>query len=158
MEAMNSDIYLKDFRKELIKYTYSLNLDNEGQTLVQETFMKAIVTRQKHKIEGYLGIWTNTLQRKAFINNYNRIVMKDRANDSDANIFMMHTESDEDQEFVFNKIVGNIERLDTRLREPFKMYAEGYKYKEIADAVKLKIETVKKRIFVARTQLMLQSI
>jgi RNA polymerase sigma-70 factor (ECF subfamily) len=40
--------------------------------------------------------------------------------------------------------------MDNKFRIPFKMYIEGYKYKEIADTIKLKIGTVKSRIFLAR--------
>lgn len=157
MEAKNLDLQLQDLRKDLIKYVHTLNLDNEEQSLVQETFMNAVVSRKKHKMEGYIKGWSDTLQRKALINNYNRIVMNVPAHSAGRNVFMIHTESDQDQGPVVKKIEGNFERLETRLREPVKYYAEGYKYKEIADTTKLKIETVKKRIFIARTQLMLQN-
>jgi RNA polymerase sigma-70 factor (ECF subfamily) len=46
--------------------------------------------------------------------------------------------------------------MNVKFRVPFKMYIEGYKYKEIADTVKLKIGTVKSRIFLARKLLMNQ--
>jgi RNA polymerase sigma-70 factor (ECF subfamily) len=46
--------------------------------------------------------------------------------------------------------------MNIKFRVPFKMYIEGYKYKEIADTVKLKIGTVKSRIFLARKLLMNQ--
>jgi RNA polymerase sigma-70 factor (ECF subfamily) len=39
---------------------------------------------------------------------------------------------------------------------PFKMYVEGYRYREIADMFNLNIGTVKSRIFLARKVLMNQ--
>jgi RNA polymerase sigma-70 factor (ECF subfamily) len=47
-----------------------------------------------------------------------------------------------------------IDALSDDLRIPFKMFFEGYKYKEIADRFDLPIGTVKSRIFLARKQLM----
>jgi RNA polymerase sigma-70 factor (ECF subfamily) len=44
--------------------------------------------------------------------------------------------------------------LNKKLSVPFQMYIEGYKYKEIADAINLKLGTVKNRIFQARQVLM----
>ena len=39
-------------------------------------------------------------------------------------------------------------------RIPFQMHFEGYKYKEIADALNLSIGTVKSRIFFTRKKMM----
>ena len=50
----------------------------------------------------------------------------------------------------------DIESIDYKLRIPFKMRCEGYKYKEIAEILDLKIGTVKSRIFFARKKLMKQ--
>ena len=49
-----------------------------------------------------------------------------------------------------------IESIDDKLRIPFKMKYEGYKYKEIAEILDLKLGTVKSRIFFARKKLMKQ--
>jgi DNA-directed RNA polymerase specialized sigma24 family protein len=67
-------------------------------------------------------------------------------------------ESEYNQEVLFNNIIRNIEQLNYRLVQPFKLFVEGYSYKEIARKLNLKIETVTKRIFIARYQLMLQDI
>jgi DNA-directed RNA polymerase specialized sigma24 family protein len=40
------------------------------------------------------------------------------------------------------------------LKVPFLMHTEGYKYKEIAEKLDLKIGTVKSRIFFTRKKLM----
>jgi RNA polymerase sigma-70 factor (ECF subfamily) len=44
--------------------------------------------------------------------------------------------------------------LDNKLKEPFKMFIEGYKFTEIAEYFGIKVETVKTRIFSARKKLM----
>ena len=48
-----------------------------------------------------------------------------------------------------------INSLSDGFRIPFRMHVEGYKYKEIADKLDLKIGTVKSRIFFTRQKLML---
>ena len=48
-----------------------------------------------------------------------------------------------------------IDSLSDEFRIPFRMHIDGYKYKEIADELGLKIGTVKSRIFFTRQKLML---
>ena len=48
-----------------------------------------------------------------------------------------------------------IDSLEDEFRIPFRMHIQGYKYKEIADKLGLKIGTVKSRIFFTRQKLML---
>jgi RNA polymerase sigma-70 factor (ECF subfamily) len=52
------------------------------------------------------------------------------------------------------EIKRSVNELQDEYRIPFKMHNEGYKYKEIADYLKLPIGTVKSRIFLARKKLM----
>jgi RNA polymerase sigma-70 factor (ECF subfamily) len=47
-----------------------------------------------------------------------------------------------------------VESIDERLKIPFKMKNEGFKYKEIAEKLDIKLGTVKSRIFIARKTLM----
>ena len=47
-----------------------------------------------------------------------------------------------------------IDSLEDEFRIPFRMHIEGYKYKEIAEELNLKIGTVKSRIFFTRQKLM----
>ncbi len=159
METNSSNVQLFDFEKGLTKFTHSLNLDIEERDLVRETLLNGVNSRTRYKTDGYLKSFTDRMLRKAFINNYKRIVMQDlpvnRAND----LFMMsQDESDADQESLYNNIIRNIEQLNYRLREPFKMYVEGYNYREIAQKLNLRFETIAKRIFIARSQLILKNI
>jgi hypothetical protein len=47
----------------------------------------------------------------------------------------------------------DIENIDNILKEPFKMFIEGYKFTEIPKHFGINIGTVKTRIFLARKQL-----
>lgn len=147
---------LLNFRHELTQYIQSLNLEYEEQNLVQETVLQAILKRPRYRMEEYLKTLSSTIRMKAFINNYRRIVMQNPPEKPEDTLYLIYKPaSDSDVTTVFNNIIRNIENLNERLIKPFKMYVEGYKYTEIADAVRLKIETVKKRVLIARSQLIL---
>jgi RNA polymerase sigma-70 factor (ECF subfamily) len=60
---------------------------------------------------------------------------------------------DPDSIYTSKELEKAIEALDDGLRLPFKMRFEGFKYKEIADKLDLKIGTVKSRIFFTRKKL-----
>ena len=55
------------------------------------------------------------------------------------------------QQKEINKHINN---LQNELKVPFLMHTEGFKYKEIAEKLDLKIGTVKSRIFFTRKKLM----
>jgi RNA polymerase sigma-70 factor (ECF subfamily) len=59
-----------------------------------------------------------------------------------------------DIEYTTSEIVKEIEALSDEFKQPFTMFLSGYKYKEIAEALDLKIGTVKSRIFFTRKKLM----
>ena len=60
-----------------------------------------------------------------------------------------------ESKYAEDEIENAIDSLSDEFRIPFRMHIEGYKYKEIADELGLKIGTVKSRIFFTRQKLML---
>ena len=52
------------------------------------------------------------------------------------------------------EINNHISNLQDELKVPFLMHTHGFKYKEIAEKLDLKIGTVKSRIFFTRKKLM----
>jgi RNA polymerase sigma-70 factor (ECF subfamily) len=102
--------------------------------------------------------WTISIMRNTFINNYRRnTLVSQKADQTDESYFINLTTSvaqeNPDSEYSFKEITNNIELLNKKFRIPFKMYVEGYKYKEISETMKVKIGTVKSRIFFARKEL-----
>jgi len=155
METKTLTTELRDLEAGLMTYVHSLNLGNKEQSLVQETFMKAIMRYPKSNMNGYLKSWTNIIKRKAFINNYRHII-KQKPTKGLEDMFMIYR-NESDYESDYKEIVQNIDHLDASLRKPFRMFIEGCTYAEIADATRLNIETVKTRVLIARSQLMLQT-
>ena len=140
----------------------SSTLDNaDSRDLVQETFLKAILSRDKFVDTGYLKAWTITIMRNTFINNYRHNVLHNTHCDRiDESFLINQTKAsgadNPDSVYTVKEINKSIEQLKDKFRVPFKMYVAGFKYREIADTINLKVGTVKSRIFLARKLLMNQ--
>jgi RNA polymerase sigma-70 factor, ECF subfamily len=158
MERNYPNTQLVEFEQGLTKFTHSLNLDIEERDLVRETLMNAVNKYSGYKADGYLKYWTDAMLQKAFVNNYKRIVLQNSPLNQNDLFMITRDENDADQESKFNNIIRNIEQLNYRLMEPFRMYVEGYSFSEIARRMNLKFETVAKRILIARSQLILKEI
>ncbi|HEX7494921.1 MAG TPA: sigma-70 family RNA polymerase sigma factor, partial [Bacteroidales bacterium] len=162
MTAIEFSDQLLGLEQSLLKYAYRLSLNSaDAKDLVQETYLKVLLSRDKFVDTGYLKAWIFTIMRNTFINNYRHNVLHNTHCDrTDESLFINQTiasDSDNpDSAYSLKEISRSIEQMNVKFRVPFKMYIEGYKYKEIADSVKLKIGTVKSRIFLARKLLMNQ--
>lgn len=162
MTAIEFSDQLVDLEPSLLKYAYHLRLSNsDAKDLVQETLLKILSSRDQFVDTGYLKAWSFTIMRNTFINNYRRNVLHKtycyRIDESFLSNQTVASGSDNpDSTYSFIELTQSIEQLNVKFRVPFKMYIEGYKYSEIADTIKLKLGTVKSRIFLARKLLMNQ--
>jgi len=131
----------------------------DANDLLQETLLKALTYKDKYQDETNLKAWAFTIMRNTFINNYRKNVKRKTTNDSTDNSFFIdqstnYTQDTPDMRFSSNEITKKIDALSDEFRIPFLMHTEGYKYKEIAEELDLKIGTVKSRIFFSRQKLM----
>ena len=162
MEANEFYNQLLDLEQSLMNYAYRLKLGNDdARDLVQETYLKALLNRDKFVDNGYLKAWTITIMRNTFINNYRHNVLHnthcDRTEESFyINLTKCSGSDNPDSIYSVTEITKNIEQLKDKFRVPFKMYVAGYRYREIANTINLNIGTVKSRIFLARKVLMNQ--
>ena len=148
--------------KGLERFAMSLTADlDDAKDLVQETYLKAILNREKFTDYTNLKAWIYTIMKNSFINNYRKSVRQQttfenlKDNSQIKNSRENHTDNPESY-LSASEIRKNIDRLEDQFRIPFQMYQDGYKYKEIADEMNLKLGTVKSRIFFGRKKLMEQ--
>ncbi|HRW63650.1 MAG TPA: RNA polymerase sigma factor [Bacteroidales bacterium] len=145
---------------KLTRFAMSLTSDKtEAQDLLQETYLKALTHRDKFVGYTNLKAWAFTIMKNTFINNYRKAKKENTHNDTTNNLFFLNmskevSEARPDSEFSTYEITKQIESLSDEFKVPFKMFLSGYKYKEIADELDLKIGTVKSRIFFTRKKLM----
>jgi RNA polymerase sigma-70 factor (ECF subfamily) len=160
MEANEFYNQLLDLEQSLMNYAYRLKLGNDdARDLVQETYLKALLNRDKFVDNGYLKAWTITIMRNTFINNYRHNVLHNTHCDRTEESFYINQtkcsgSDNPDSIYSVTEITKNIEQLKDKFRVPFKMYVAGYRYREIANTINLNIGTVKIRIFLARKVLM----
>ena len=131
---------------------------DDAMDLVQDTLLKALIYQNKYRQGTNLKAWVFTIMKNTFINIYRKTVMYETiSNVSDGNKYMINSYSAlivPESDYSYKELHQKINSLDDAFRIPFKMYMAGYKYKEIADRLNLKIGTVKSRIFLSKQKLM----
>ena len=145
--------------EKLHYYALSLTSDPErANDLLQETFLKALTYRDKFTKDTNFKAWIYTIMKNTFINDYRRNVKTKNAFDISNNDFHLNFSKDKvypapDSFFSSKEINKCIDELENAYKVPFKMFLEGYKYKEIAEKMGLPLGTVKSRIFFTRKKL-----
>jgi len=159
MKATEFNQQLIELEDKLERFAMSLTSDHEeAKDLLQETYYKALANRDKFIGHSNLKAWTFTIMKNTFINNYRKKQKENTHNDKTENNYFINqseesTTSTPDSEYSIIEINRKIEELPDEFRVPFKMFLSGYKYKEIAEELELKIGTVKSRIFFTRKKL-----
>ena len=160
MTAMEFNHKLISLEPNLERFAISLTSDREkAKDLLQDTFMKAIMYRDKFEAFTNLKAWTFTIMKNTFINNYRRAVRENTTMDNTKDLYYINKPRDfgydsPESDLSVKEIRKAIDKLEDEFRVPFEMHNAGFKYKEIADELNLKIGTVKSRIFFTRKKLM----
>ena len=136
-----------------------LTTDREdANDLLQETLLKAFITRERFADGTNLKAWWYTIMNNTFITNYQRMVRRNTFIDSTSNLHYLNAPSAMTSNlaystFTLEDIDDAMEQLDEVYRTPFTMYFRGFKYHEIANRLEIPIGTVKNRIHIARKEL-----
>lgn len=150
---------LLEQQQKLLFYAMSLTSDpNNAQDLLQETFLKAITYSDKFTQNNNFKAWVFTIMKNTFINNYRRNMSIKNTFGTNNNEFHLKFEPDKgypSPESIYNskEIIKGIDALKDEYKIPFNMFIEGFKYKEIAEELKLPLGTIKSRIFFTRKKL-----
>lgn len=162
MSEIEFYVQLISLESNLKKFAYRLTKKNEeAKDLFQDTCLRVLLNRDKFTSDENFKAWTFTIMRNTFINDYRNSfrqrtmqnTIKDYYNVKQVEFSVAGSP---DSSYHVKEISQNIEQLHFKFKIPFKMYIQGYKYKEIADKLNINIGTVKSRIFLSRKQLMLQ--
>ena len=159
MTAIEFRFELINLQKNLMRFAYSLTVDkDDAKDLVQETYLKALKYCDKFAHESNFKAWIYTIMKNTFINNYRHSIHQNTYFDqSEESFYINQTKAfsfdDPESEYSVLEITQNIEKLKDEFRIPFKMYVNGYKYREIAVSLNLNIGTIKSRIHYSRQYL-----
>ncbi|MBR4301900.1 MAG: RNA polymerase sigma factor [Bacteroidales bacterium] len=159
METSEFNACLIKLKEGLEYYAYSLtNNRDDAKDLVQDTFLKALIYRDKFEDNTNLKAWTYTIMRNTFINNYRRSMKSATIIDQTEDAYYLNTSTKSsygmpEAELSVKELKEAIGNISDEQRIPFEMQYKGYKYKEIAKELNLSIGTVKSRIFFCRKKL-----
>ena len=160
MTAIEFNHQLISLDEALKRFALSLTSNSEdAHDLVQETYFKALTYREKFSDYTNLKDWVYTIMKNSFINKYRRSIRENTTFDNTKDLYYLNNAGHSDNgnpvsEISAAEIQSHIDNLEDDFRVPFEMHRQGYKYKEIAEEMNLKIGTVKSRIFFGRKQLM----
>jgi RNA polymerase sigma factor (sigma-70 family) len=147
-------------KHNLQRFAMSLTSDHDtALDLVQDTYLKAITNKDKFVDYTNLKAWVFTIMKNTFINNYRRNIKENTIIDGTQDLYYINQPKDKgsvspESNYSEGEIERAINSLEDEFSIPFRMHVEGYKYREIADELGLKIGTVKSRIFLTRQKLM----
>lgn len=151
---------LVSMEDNMVRFALSLTYNMEkAKDLLQETYLKALNYKDKYIEVDNFKAWTFTIMKNTFINDYRKSVRENTSIYNSTDLLLLNNLEESqlgrpDSEFACNEINKAIDALGDEYRIPFSMHAKGFKYKEIAENLNLKIGTVKSRIFLARKKLM----
>ncbi len=145
--------YLRIFAKQLT------GNEEDANDLLQETYLKALVYREKYVNHNNFKAWVYTIMKNIFINNYRRHKKIRTIVDQTDNMYFLNSGAEDrasnpESILTEKELKKGFDTIDSDFRRAFDMYNEGYKYKEIAEDLNLTIGTVKSRIFYSRKKLM----
>lgn len=130
----------------------------DADDLVQETAIKAFRNFDSFRSTESFKNWSFTILKNTFITKYNKRKREniistpvEELQPSSSGLISMKSQISIEKKLKFiNKCIEN---LSSKSKEPFKMYINGYSYKEISQYLQIPVGTVKSRINFARTKL-----
>ncbi len=137
-------------------FAINLTRDSEAaQDLFQETLYKALANHEKYNTGTNIKAWLFTIMRNIFINDYRRKSKQKTIFDGTANDYLINykqttVNNDAESDIRLKEVQKSVEELPEIFKTPFKLYFDGYKYNEIADALAEPLGTIKSRIHFAR--------
>jgi RNA polymerase sigma factor (sigma-70 family) len=147
---------LLNIKDQLFNFAYSLTANTyDAEDLLQDTFFKAIRARDSFEDNTNFKAWTHTIMKNTFINNYKRSLRVNTklSHNLDLQNINLKGFSNAETEVAEEEIENEINKLEDKYKNPFLLYVKGYSYKEIAHEERIKLGTVKNRIYCARQKL-----
>jgi len=160
MTALEFNTKILGLKDKLQYFAFSLTSNQEdADDLIQDTFLKAITNKDKFDPATNMKAWVYTIMKNTFINKYRKETKVNTIIDNTKDLYYLNNSNSSDMatpdsDYNHGELVKVIDELQDDHRIPFQMHFQGYKYKEIAEALNLSIGTVKSRIFFSRKKLM----
>ncbi len=159
MPEPNFAQHFNQLEQPLNNFAYLLTKDREAANdLYQETAYKAFKNQRFFRSGTNMKAWLFTIMRNTFINQFRykrrRQLLQDRTEEMQLiNNPQTGIENMGESHLTMKELLLMIDRLEDRLKVPFLMHYQGFRYREIAERLDTPVGTVKSRIYEARQQL-----
>lgn len=156
MENFDFNCELLAAQNDLLCFAYKLTADREkARDLLQDTLLKALANKDKYSSDVNFKGWLFVIMRNTFINDCRMESNRPCVSDS---IFYLQCRDEPWQESTdtshdAKEIQKALQMVPKEHYIPFRMYVDGFKYREIAEEMGLTLGTVKSRIFYCRKRL-----
>lgn len=157
MSQMQFEYYFNNNYDALSSFAFKLAKNKmDADDLIQETAVKAYKNFNRFVEGSSFKNWSFTILKNTFLSKYRKRKKMNVVNlPIDEMEIAINAElpiEDHSAETI-KAVTQSIELLSEKSKEPFVMFLEGYRYKEIAESLDIPIGTVKSRIRFARTKL-----
>ena len=145
MTIMEFNSKLINMEQRLERFALSLTSNREAaKDLVQETYVKALSSKDKFIEFTNFDAWAYTIMKNTFINNYRKAVRQRTIVDTTKDLYYLNNSRESnfikpDSSMQHKEINKHIDKLQDELKVPFLMHTEGYKYKEIAEELDFRL-------------------
>ncbi len=143
----------------LNNFAYLLTKDREAANdLYQETAYKAFKNQSYFRSGTNMKAWLFTIMRNTFINQFRNRRRRQMMQDRTEEMHLLNSgnrviQNQGESEVTVKELQKMINGLEERIRTPFLLHYQGYRYREIAKQLNSPVGTIKSRIYEARQQL-----
>jgi RNA polymerase sigma-70 factor (ECF subfamily) len=132
--------------------------EEEAKDLIQETLYRALLYKNKYQEGTNIRAWLYTIMRNIFVNSYRRRKKFTKVSSETPQDFYMFQKGKVARNgglmnIGLRELKSAINRLPDIFRLSFELHYMGFKYQEIADALREPLGTIKSRIHFARKML-----
>ena len=143
---------LSRVENKLMGYAMSLTqyCEDDAQELFQATVVRAYTKKELFTPGSRFDLWIGRIMKNIYLNER---VAAQRNTTFDKEYSLAHSHQFIDCRLEFGEVCTFIDCLSHEISFPLRMYADGYKYHEIADSLGIPMSSVKSRIRAARIHL-----
>lgn len=143
----------------LYQFAYRLTANaDDARDLLQDTSLAVLDNERLFTPNTNFSAWCHTIMRNLFANQYRKTIREKAYCDTMSNPMLVYSLRDSavDSYSDTTEIKQVLELLPTAQRESFILHIDGFKYREIAEKLKIPLGTVKSRISQSKQQLKVQ--
>lgn len=145
----------EDVQDTMFRFAYKLTKsESAANDLLQETALKAYTKRKSFSRKSPFKSWFSTILYNNFINEYRKRTNRTKLENHVRTIKNLLPNPNQRNNGYLKLVKEDIEKeissVGPKCRKAFKMFIEGYQYKEISDKLNIPTGTVKSRINYAR--------